>query len=451
MTIATINRFISLFSGAFTDLSVQVPVADLERLAMLIHHSMDHGRRAYHTSAHVLDTCEGMNPRQVLATLFHDIVYYQLDDGFPKLAEALLEPVVRADRDVVEVRLIDGSDKGYTLCTGLFGFKAGQALPLYNGMNEFLSAVVATRTLEPYLPLKDIIAIVACIEATIPFRMADAAGRDMLDVLADRVSEVGQALGLHPTAAEIDRVVTDAAVMSNRDLASFSEADPGRFLSMTWLLIEESNAPLAAVGIYSIQEYRGALSRMEKFLGSLNPDSIFQSYRGTPGKVEFGVLRAAARRNVEFACTYLGMKIVGIALVEALALATGGDCPVSMLLGDIRSPYGKPDRVEDFLPPVPADESNLDTQLLEVLEKGRAIESASDLTDSPIAAFSYRSLGAKGAEFALEQAKKMFVGELTARAFLGGLDREMVRALTQACARIALSRTDALLALGQSI
>lgn len=451
MTIATINRFISLFSDAFANLSVQVPVADLERLAMLIHHSMDHGRRTYHTSTHVLDMCEGMNPRQVLAILFHDIVYYQLDDGYPKLADALLEPVVRVDRDILEVRLIDGSDKGYTLCTGLFGFKAGQALPLYNGMNEFLSAVVATRTLEPYLPLKDIIAIVACIEATIPFRMASAAGRDTLDVLADRVSAVSQALGLRLAAAEIDRMVTDAAVMANRDMASFSEADPGRFLSTTWLLIEESNAPLAAVGIYSIQEYRGALSRMEKFLGSLNSDSIFQSYRGTPGEVEFGVLRAAARRNVEFACRYLRMKIVGIALVEALALATGGDCPVSMLLGDIRSPYGKPDRVEDFLPPVPTDEANLDTQLLEVLEKGRAIESASDLTDSPIAAFSYRSLGAEGAELALEQAKKMFVGELTARAFLGGQDREMVRALTRACARIALSRTDALLALGQSI
>src|SRR5205085_7269204 len=140
-----------------------------------------------------------------------------------------------------------------------------------------------------------------------------------------------------------------------------SEADPGRFLSTTWLLIEESNAPLAAVGIYSIQEYRGALSRMEKFLGSLNPDSIFHNYKGTPGEFEFGVLRAAARRNVDFACKYLGMKIAGIAIVEALAQATGGDCPVSMLLGDIRSPYGKPDRVEDFLPPPPPiDESELD-------------------------------------------------------------------------------------------
>ena len=145
------------------------------------------------------------------------------------------------------------------------------------------------------------------------------------------------------------------------------------------------------------------------------------------------------------------MKIVGIAAVEALAQATGGDCPVSMLLGDIRSPYGKPDRVEDFLPPPPADESKLDAQLLGVLEKGRAKESSSDLTISPLTSFVYRSLGNDGAVRALEQAKKMFAGELSARDFLGGLDREMVRSLTQACAHIAISRREALLALVQSV
>ena len=451
MTIATINRFISLFSDAFAALSVTVPVADVERMAMLIHHSMDHGRRTYHTSTHVFDMCEGMNPRQVLATLFHDIVYYQLDGGLPKSAEVLLKRVVRVERDVVEVRPMDAGDKGYAICTGIFGFKAGQALPLYGGMNEFLSAVVATRTLEPYLALEDIVAIVACIEATIPFRMKNAAGRDTLDELALRLGDVGKATGLPFAEADVKRMVTDATVMSNHDVSSFSESDPGRFLSTTWLLIEESNAPLAAVGIYSIKEYRGALSRMEKFLGSLNPDSVFHDYQGTPAAADFAELRAAAKRNLEFATKYLGMKIVGIAAVEALAQTTGGDCPVSMLLGDIRSPYGKPDRVEDFLPPPPADESQLDGQLLNVLEKGRAKESASDLTASPLTAWVYRRLGNEGSARALEEARKMFDGQLTARDFLGGLEPATVRALTEACAQIAISRRAALLAIAQSV
>ena len=107
-----------------------------------------------------------------------------------------------------------------------------------------------------------------------------------------------------------------------RSVSSFSEADPAVFLSTTWLLIEESNAPLAAVGIYSVRDYRVALSRMEGFLGSLNPDSVFRDYNGTPDAATFTALRNAARKNLEFATKYLRMKIVSISVVEALAQAT---------------------------------------------------------------------------------------------------------------------------------
>jgi len=450
MAIATINRFISLFGDAFRALSAKVAGAEVERLAMLVHHSMDQGRRIYHTSTHVFDMCEGMNPRQVLATLFHDLVYYQLDGGFPQRADAMLKRVARVGPDAVVLRPIDGRDAGLSLCAGLFGFKAGQTLPLFGGMNEFLSAVVATRELQPHLPLPDLIAIAACIEATVPFRGPGADGRTMADALAGRVSAVGDALGVPLSKADLARVVTDAVALANRDVGSFAGADAGTFLSTTWQLIEESNAPLAAVGVYSIRDYREALSRMETFLGTLDASHIFHRYQGTPGEAELAGLCAMARRNLEFAGRYLGAKIAAIAVVEALALETGGDCPVSMLLGDIRSPYGKPDRVEDFLPPVPGA-APVDPQMLAVLDAGRSRDSASDLTASPLTAYVYRCLGSDGTASALQQAKEMIAGRLQPRDFLGALNREMVRGVTQACARIALSRRDALLAFERSL
>lgn len=450
MTIATINRFINLFSDAFKALSAEVPMAEVERLAMLIHHSMDQGRRAYHTSAHVFDMCERMNARQVLATLFHDLVYYQLDGGFPRLADALLKRVVRAEKDGVVLRPIDDGDIGLAVCTGIFGFKPGQTLPLYGGMNEFLSAVVATRMLQAYLPLPHLIAIVSCIEATVPFRGAHADGKGAADVLADRVREVSASLGIPCAEAEVAKILAEAVFLANRDVASFSEYDPGTFVSTTWLLIEESNAPMVAVGVYSIQEYRGALSRMEKFLGTLNPENIFHHYKDTPSEAEFAALCHAARANLKFAGDYLGAKLLGVALVEALALVTGGDGPVSMFLGDIKSRHGKPDRVEDFLPVLPSAE-DLDLQLLKVLQKGRAKESTSDLTDSPLTAFIYRSLGHERTAHGLQQAKKVFAGDLPPLEFLKGLDRQMVRAVTKACAQIALTRRESLLALGGAL
>lgn len=454
MAIANINRFIQLFSGAFAALEADVPAFEIERLAMFVHGAMDQKRRAYHTAGHAFAMCEDMNPCQVLVGLFHDVVYYQLDDGFTPQAVKLLEPVVRIKNDTLILRDIDPEDSMLWLCANIFDFRPGQTLPLFRGMNEFLSAVVAVRLLQPYVSVDNLISIVSGIEATIPFRGVDANGLDMATVLADRVREQSRLLLRDRTAEEIDRmvaaVVRDAVEVANRDVEGFSEPDPRKFLAATWLLIEESNAPLAAVGIYSIQDYRGALSRMEKFLGSLNPENIFHRHDGFPDDQTFAALVAAAGKNISFACDYLSAKIASIAIIEALAIETGGNCPVSMFLGDIRNAECKPDRVEDYLPPV-SSAAAINPEMLDVLEKGRARESSNDLTASPLTAFVYRILGVEGTRLTLQQAKRMFDGELKAREFLQGLDRTMAEAIIDACAEIAISRRRLLQALKSSL
>lgn len=447
MSIATINRFIRLFGDAFRGLGVDVPSHDVEVLAMLIHDSMEQGQRVYHRSTHVFAMCEGMNPRQTLATLFHDVVYFQLDGGFPRRANGILKRVARSGGKTVVLRPIDNQDTGLRACATLFGFEPGQQLPLYGGLNEFLSAVVAVRSLQPWLPMPDLVAIVACIEATVPFRGPDHEGRQSPDVLVGRLRRVARMLELPLGDDQIDGMVHDAVALANQDVATFAVADPGTFLSTTWQLIEESNAPLAAVGVYSIREYRGALTRMESFLTTLDADNIFHRYRGLPSDTDFAKFRAAAKSNLEFSSSYLGAKITAMAVVEALAVVTGGDCPVSMLLGDIHSSDGRtPARVERYLPKVPATKP-VDARLLEVLETGRTKDSESDLTVSPLTAFVYRSLGHEGTAEARRQAARMFNRKLSARDFLATLDRDMVRGVTKACAEIALSRRESLLAM----
>jgi len=450
MTISTINRFIQLLADAFGALGADVSMHEIERLAMLVHSAMENKRRAYHTSSHVFHMCTGMNPRQVLAAIFHDVVYYQLDGGFPQQAATLLEPVVRNENGALVLNAIAEDDMALQLCTGVFGFKPGENLPLFGGMNEFLSAVVAARLLQPHLQMPDLIGIVACIEATVPFRKIDAEGRDYTFHLATRIRELSRKLPGKISDEEIERHVTqvmlDAVKFANRDVEGFAEPNPGKFLSATWQLIEESNAPLIAVGVYTLQDYRGALSRMEKFLGSLNPQNIFHHYGHFPDDAEFARLNEAARKNLAFACDYLGAKITSIAIIEALALETGGNCPISMFLGDIHSPDGRPDRVEDFLPPVNFV-TELKSRLLLVLEQGRAQESSSDLNASPLTAYTYRCMGHEKSMEALQQSKRMFAGELSPLEFLKGLDREMILAITDACAHIAISRREALLKL----
>jgi hypothetical protein len=420
----------------------------------MVHRSMDPKTRSYHTADHVFFMCEGMNSRQVLASLFHDVVYFQLDDGFPPAVAHTLD-AVQCEAGVVSLKTIADDDRVLQLCAHLFGFRSGQELGLYSGLNEFLSALVAARLLAAHISEAHLLGVVAAIEATIPFRVKGADGIAPADALAQRVAGWVQSRSMelpfgNPAETYVSSVVRDAVVLSNRDVSGFAQNDPALFLTSTWLLIEESNAPLKSAGIYSVSQYRAALMRMEGFLLSLKPDDIFQSFDGVPGQQSLAVLSERARKNIGFACDFLDAKIVAIAVVEALALCTGTDCPVSMLLGDISNAYGRPERAEDHLNAVQIS-LPVNAELLDVFEKGRPQESSYDLTASPLTAFIYRSVGHTSMKAAIVRAKAMFNGTLSHRDFLSSMDAAMTRQITRACAEIALSRRDALLELEKSL
>jgi hypothetical protein len=447
MTFANINRFIQHLHAAFEGLRANVTMPDIEAMAVLVHSAMESPRRRYHCSEHALALCEGLNPRQVLAAVFHDLVYYQLDNGFPVRATHWLTPLVSRQSDDLVLLQVSDQDRGMHLCFQIFGFQAGQVLPLFRGMNEFLSAAVAVRLLEPHLAPSDLIAVVACIEATVPFRAPLADGQECCALLAQRVrAQAGLRLGLAEDAAldaYVEAVMWDAMALGNRDVGGFAEPSPAKFVSATWLLIEESNAPLAAVGVYTLRDYREALTRMQGFLHGLAPGRVFHHYAGYPPEEEFQRLTDAAASNMAFAQSFLQLKMTSISIVEALALETGGDCPVSMFLGDIRSAFGTPQRVEDYLPPGPQAQG-LDAQLLHVLEKGRPEDSRNDLTISPLTAYMYRCLGAQGSAMALGHAQQMVSGALPPSQFLATLPADMLGSVIDACAHIAFSRRDSL-------
>ncbi len=447
MGLSTVNRIISLFDGALQALSTTATVNDAERFGMLVHHAMESKTRAYHTAAHVFHMCEGMNPRQVLAALFHDVVYFQLDSGFPLHCKTLLDAVAQLDGESLVLLNAAQDDAAVHLCCAIFGIREGQTLPLYGGMNEFLSAVVAARLLEPHLAREELLGVIACIEATIPFRSNANGGTSALQTLSDRVTVQYQQI---QPAATPDRVrafahalVWDAVKVANRDVSSFAVADPGLFLSSTWLLIEESNAPLKVPGMYTVQEYRKGLARMDGFLRVLQADHVFQQFLGQPSDDEMRALHAVARRNIEFACDFLGAKITSIAIIEAIALHTGSDGPVSMFLGDIHSHIGQPQRIEDFLPPLDHAVAD-DPGLLRLFDKGRPLESRSDLTTSPLTAFVYRSIGQAGMDAARVLAHKLFDATMTPLELLQAMDTSLVQAIVNGCSQITPSRRMAL-------
>lgn len=454
MTIANINRYIQYLSESFSILEADVPMSIIESIAMTTHSAMENKKRVYHSSKHVFEMCQRMNARQTLAALFHDTVYYQIDGGFPYHAKEILDPVLSFEDTIITLNPIDQNNFTIQLCADVFGFKPGQNLHIFGGLNEFLSAIVAATLLAPYLKKTDLLAIVVIIEATIPFRSADQHGQNFTAALATRIKQICNDFNLLSPDESIneytEQVLIEAIEIANRDVSGFAESDPGKFLSSTWELIEESNAPLNAVSFYTIQDYRASLMRMERFLSNLKADQIFHHYANLPSKEKLSEMRLAAKQNIVFSCHYLGAKITAIAIIEAISIETGGNCPVSMLLGDIYCDDGKPDRAENFLP-IREIQQDLDLSLLKVLEGGRDQESKHDLTSSPLTAFVYRSLGDQNMTKAFDQARKMFAQEISCLAFLKGLNQEMVKAIIHACSQIAISRIPQLHALSITI
>lgn len=444
MRTSTINRLITTLADAFAALGKDVPLAEAERLAIQIHRAMDSPRRAYHTSRHVLDVCAGGSPLAVLAALYHDVVYIQLDGGFPAEMQDFLGAYIRQAGEHFELHLPATADLPTRLCALVFGHADGAALRPLAGLNEFASALVAARCLARWLSPPELLGVIACIEATIPFRGPDAAGRTVGAALRERLADAAERCGIELAPGQLETQVADALAMADRDVAGFAEADPAVFLANTWLLIEESNAALVAVGVYTVQDYRRALARMEGFLSILDPGSLFHG--PAPAGAAGDPRLQAARHNIEFARRYLAGKLVAVAIVEALALETGGDCPVSMLLGDIAQGPAAPLRIEDLLPAID-DHPDVDAALLAVFDQGRRAPSLRDLTHSPLTAYVYRHLGEHAMLATFARARAMFAGTLAPHAFLDALPAALRAAIIAGCADIACSRRAQLLAL----
>jgi hypothetical protein len=441
----TIHRSIHLLRAALEDLGAQVPLAEMERLAIMINEAMTAGARSFHTPEHVFNLVDPGNPHTTLAALFHDLVYYQVDQGFiPQIAEAVQGSIEARDGQLWLRRNATGEDRPLDICTSIFGFRPGEQLSPFGGMNEFLSALVMHRKLSGVLRDRDIIPATACIEATIPFRRPDGDGRTPAQQLEVRLRRANEEMRLGLSQKTIEQTIQWAVIFANRDVANFSEREVTRFLDNTWKLLPETNPSLRTQGVYSIRSYRVALQKMNGFLRSLDPSTIFAQYLGAPPDREYRAMVARGRRNVTTAREYLGIKLLTAAVLEALAEISGGDTPVALFMGDLGA-QKKGNRLEDYLPEYeqPAG-TRLDKTLYDLLAHGRASASSFDLQNSPLSLYIYLHLGADGFVDFLEAAQKMFGGSLSARAFLDSLPAEMVASVAEGCAQMAFTRSEEL-------
>ena len=443
------KRCLDCLVSSIEQLGGRVDIPKLEQIAELIIQTMRGPWRYFHTSEHIFEVGGSVDPIEVLAALFHDLVYVQVDQGVSFNISSALCPFVKEVRSQLVIRdeteLPD--DAMYQLVASVFGFIPGKTLSPFGGQNEFLSAVIAAKSLEPFLPASTIAEITACIEATIPFRPVAPSGLSAIELLHQRLITINRDFHLGWSHAEIVEIVKRSVRLANRDVENFASPNSSNFLDNTWNLMPETNHELTNVNSYTVAGYRKSLQKMEGFLNCLKPELVFQQFMQEPDDETYANLIARTRKNIEVAKLYLGVKLITIAILEALSYRLGRDIPLSTMMGELRAPGFKTSVLEDYLPnrqiayPL---ESQLQREVLDLLEIGRNQESRYDIKNSPVSTFIIKSIGFAETENFLKKAQDFFAGHISSEEFLSYCSPDVIETISSGVMKLFDSRKAAL-------
>jgi len=445
MPAGTLQGLFRFLIQAFDDLEASIPLEKLEEIAVIVYSAMSNPARHYHNLDHVFNFSDPPDPIRYLAAVFHDIVYYQVDGGVSPELEAYILPYIQRKNDqFFLVESLPEAEKRVSCLLELFGYTLGQAITFRGGLNEFLSALVTVKLLSGFIQDQQLFAVVLCVEATIPFRGPDDDGRRHFEVMADRLYAMRDRYPFLGSKSEIDAMLIRAVIFSNQDVETFSLDDPAGFLDITFRLLPESNADLRKQGVYTIRQYRAGLQNMEHFMRALNPECVFNQYKGFPGEKEYRVMVRQARKNLSIALSYLEIKLLTMALLEGLAEATGGDAPLSLFMGDLPREGVVIERMEDYLPEVTLpDYIDPGSDLLRLLSGGLS-ELGFDLHQSLTSLFIFINLTEEERRTYFESALAFFEGELTAEEFLAKTPKRLLHPIARAIAEMVFTRREKL-------
>lgn len=435
-----VHDIVNALWRALHTLGSRVETTEIERWGFSIHAALSATGREFHNHDHVIQIAKASeDPLEVIAALYHDAVYIQVDNGPPRSMRAEMERALVAADGGWRVPASAGEHETTADVLAVFGRRVGDLVTPTTGLNELASAFVGCIQMENALDRHQRIAIAACIEQTIPFR-------------ADPVSELRDRLvGLGLAGADLDGTLCRAVRVGNRDVENFADNEPARFLDNTWKLLPESNPALHHPMVYTVRDYRIALQKMESFLAQLPAERVFHAWGDEPAPQVHARRVARTTGNLQLAVRYLRAKLYSIALVEALAELTGGDVPLDYFMGGAKT-VGRSDarRIENYLPYL-GSASNLDPPLQRLLAEGRASESSFDTKPSPVGAFLHSTVGEATVMKGVEMAKRWWAGAGDASTFIAGQPAQPVAAIARAAANIIETRRDRLFALAERL
>eukprot|EP00797_Seminavis_robusta_P005958 Sro139_g065160.2 (482) ;mRNA; r:80064-81509 len=449
-------------------------------MAILIHECMSGDSRNYHSVQHVFDISDDFSeddPIAVLAAMFHDCIYYNVDGGLNEHQKQVLHGCFQPDEPsspqsqtstsapqmICRAHQACHADSALRMVETIFGYEHGEEITAQKGLNEFLSAVVAVRQLGDHITTAQCAKIACCIAATIPFRNKPIEGeKTHMEKLYENMVEANALFKLERSEEELVKDVQRAAKVANSDIGNFGSDDIYHFLDNTWSLLTETNTTLRRSFLFTVMEFQHSLYKMNGFFNFLDPAAIFATFQNDPPMEELAKLTEQARSNLEIGQKYVGAKLLSASVLAAFAALTGGDAPLSLFVGDLPSRHHQSQSINDALPGVKdnpffnaSDEEDvkdhLDMTTYQILSGGRRSETSFDVKQSPLGAFLYAVVGDRGLNMILEHKELYPMTEENAIALLSCLPREVTRYLAKSIACVAVSRTDAIMEVVDSL
>jgi hypothetical protein len=439
------KRLKDFISPAFSQLQMKVPSEKLDEITDLVGSSMAGAGRYFHNPEHVIHVGSGGDAVSAVAAFFHDLVYFQVDQGISINVAHHISPFILESEGVLVLRQ-EWDLKRYpfaSIVTGVFGFTPGQVLPAQKGQNEFLSALAAASLLHAWTTPSVLLEITACIEATIPFRAKGADGKRPADLLFERLIALNTELSLGMSREVLKMAVRRAVRMANQDVSDFGGESATRFLKNTWELVPEINPLLRTPASYTIEGYRQALQKMERFFSGLDASSIFQKFDTEPNEKTFSVLSKNAASRVEEAQYYFRLKLISLGILEAIAGTLGKNLGLPVLMGELSNLGSPEERIDRFLSPVQRQSVStlpIESRLLSLLEANEAEQEAVGLKSSPLTAFLLRAVGFEMLANAWSKTDRFFAGDVPPNELLGLFPLEVVGNISDAVSTLLQRR-----------
>ena len=138
-----VHEIVNALWGALHDLGAPASTGEIEQWGFAIHAALSAAGREFHNHDHVIDLVTDGDPLEVIAALYHDAIYIQVDLGPPRSMRDELSSVMAQGADGWRV-LPAAADPVTGDVLHVFGRRVGDVVTPTTGLNEFGSALIAS-------------------------------------------------------------------------------------------------------------------------------------------------------------------------------------------------------------------------------------------------------------------------------------------------------------------